>query len=241
MFKGSIVIPARYESSRFPGKPLALINGKPMIQHVYEKCVVAVGRELVHVATDNNDIKDVVEMFGGQVVMTSSECLTGTDRLAEANKYLNMDFIVNVQGDEPMISSNDIKMVYERMASQTEYILNCYCDIEDHEIRMHTVPKVVVSQSDRLIYISRGGCPFDKAGEPRALYKQICIYGFSRAHLIAFTSHHIKTNNEKVEDIEILRFLDLDFSVYMIKVSAGGVAVDTPEDLDRVRQLMLPL
>lgn len=94
----AVVIPARFKSSRFPGKPLVDICGKPMIQHVWERCCKAVGPELVYVATDDEGIQDVVESFGGQVVMTSSECLTGTDRLAEANQALDKDFIVNVQG-----------------------------------------------------------------------------------------------------------------------------------------------
>jgi len=240
MFKGAIVIPARYESSRFPGKPLAKINEKPMIQHVYEKCVVAIGKKLVYVATDNDDIRDVVESFGGQVVMTSPDCITGTDRLAEANESLDLDFIVNVQGDEPMISSEDVRLVFDRMTESSENILCCYCNIEEHEINMPTVPKVVVSESNRLIYMSRGGCPFDKKGSPKARYKQVCIYGFGRNHLKVFKNNASKTINEIVEDIEILRFIDLDYSVVMLKVPAGGVAVDTPEDLQRVIALMHP-
>ena len=237
--KGAVIIPARYKSSRFPGKPLVSINGKSMIQHVYERCVKAVGRENVYVATDNNDIKEAVELFGGQVVMTSSECLTGTDRFAEVNEYLDLDFLVNVQGDEPMVCPEDIRVVFDRMEKNSDDIVNCYCDIEDFEVEMSSVPKVVISQSERLIYMSRGGCPFNKFGNAKGKFKQVCIYGFGRHHLLAFKSHVGKTKNEEIEDIEILRFLDLDFEVHMIKVKAGGVAVDTPDDLDRVRVLMM--
>ena len=236
--KGAIVIPARYQSSRLPGKPTADINGKPMIRHVYERCVTAVGRERVYVATDDLSIKKIVESFNGQVVMTSPACLTGTDRLAEANKQLNLDFLVNVQGDEPMIEPSSISSVFNAMSEDVSRILNCYCDIGNDEINMPTVPKVVVSESGRLLYMSRGGCPFDKFGIPTAKYKQVCIYGFSREHLNVFQGRSHKTINENVEDIEILRFLDLDYSVQMIKVAAGGVAVDTPEDLVRVRLMM---
>tara|TARA_B110000008_G_C16877215_1_gene527325 strand:+ start:92 stop:823 length:732 start_codon:yes stop_codon:yes gene_type:complete len=236
--KGAVVIPARYQSSRFPGKPTADINGKPMIRHVYERCVAAVGGDRVYVATDDISIKKVVESFSGQVVMTSSECLTGTDRLAEANELLNLDFLVNVQGDEPMIDPSSIKSVFNAMTKDTSQIINCYCDINSDEINMPSIPKVVVSCSGRLIYMSRGGCPFDKSGVPMAKYKQVCIYGFSRAHLEIFKARSLKTLNEGVEDIEILRFLDLDYSVQMIQVAAGGVAVDTPQDLARVRILM---
>lgn len=236
--EGAIVIPARYQSSRLPGKPMADINGKPMIRHVYERCVAAVGGDRVYVATDDISIKEVVESFSGQVVMTSSACLTGTDRLAEANEVLNLDFLVNVQGDEPMIDPSSIESVFSAMTKDTSQILNCYCDISSDEINMPTVPKVVVSESGRLLYMSRGGCPFDKSGVPMARYKQVCVYAFSRAHLAVFKDRSRKTLNEGVEDIEILRFLDLDYSVQMIQVATGGVAVDTPQDLARVRILM---
>lgn len=235
---GAVVIPARYESSRFPGKPLADINGKVMIKHVYDRCVSAVGSHRVYIATDDLRIEQVVTEFGGNVVMTSTACLTGTDRLAEANETLNCDFLVNVQGDEPMISSSSVKLVFEEMERNTSQILNCYCEIDPHEIPMSTVPKVVVSQSGRLLYMSRGGCPFDKNGTARALYKQICIYGFGRSHLEIFKNHPGKTRNEKLEDIEILRFLDLDQQVIMLEVARGGIAVDTPEDLARARLMM---
>ena len=236
--KGAIVIPARFQSSRFPGKPLADINGKQMIRHVYEGCVEAIGNERVYVATDNLIIKKAVESFNGQVIMTSSACLTGTDRLAEVNETLGLDFLVNVQGDEPMVDPLSIRSVFDAMTIDASQILNCYCDISYDEINMPTVPKVVISESEKLLYMSRGGCPFDKDGVSRSRYKQVCIYGFSRIHLTAFKNRLNKTTNEGVEDIEILRFLDLDFSVQMIKVSAGGIAVDTPEDLMRASLLM---
>ena len=235
MNSGAVVIPARYRSSRFPGKPLADINGMPMLQHVYNQCAEAVGRKNVYVATDDRRIVDAVEYFNGQVIMTSSSCLTGTDRVAEANKILDLDFIVNVQGDEPMVDPADIKVIYDRMTKSTDKILNCYCDIAPSEILMPTVPKVVISNSGRLLYMSRGGCPFDKGGAAQARYKQVCIYGFSRDHLKIFSKHAEKTANENIEDIEILRFLDLDITVDMIKVAEGSIAVDTLEDLARVK------
>jgi len=103
---------------------------------------------------------------------------------------------------------------------------------------MSSVPKVVVSESNKLIYMSRAGVPFDKDAFPCARYKQVCIYGYSREHLRVFSAQKNKTRNEMLEDIEILRFLDLDIPIQMLAVSAGGVAVDTPEDYERVKQLM---
>ena len=122
------------------------------------------------------------------------------------------------------------------MQKNKSSVLNCFCKITQEEIEMPSVPKVVVSSSQRLIYISRGGVPFDKELTSHAKYKQICIYGFSRDHLKAFTAHSQKTYNEESEDIEIIRFLDMDIPVQMIEVSCGGIAVDTPEDLARVRK-----
>ena len=235
MPRGAIVIPARYQSSRFPGKPLADILGRSMIQHVYDKCCQAIDPSQVYVATDSHQIKSVVESFNGKVIMTSPDCLTGTDRLAEASDYLNHEFLINVQGDEPMIDPASISLAYDYMANDSSRVLNCYSKIESNEIDMATVPKVVISESGRLLYMSRGGCPFDKEGSPKARFKQVCIYGFNRDHLLTFRERSAKTTNEVIEDIEILRFLDLDVSVQMLEVSGGTIAVDTPEDLERVR------
>lgn len=231
---GAVIIPARFESSRFPGKPLIDIHGKPMIRHVYEKCVQAVGSQNTIIATDDNKIKEISNSFGAKVVMTSSDCLTGTDRIAEANKILGLDFVINVQGDEPMTKPDDVKMIYSFMKNNSENVLNCFCKINKDEVEMASVPKVVVSETNKLIYMSRSGVPFNKNLEPQANYKQVCIYGFSKKHLELFSSNPDKTMNEKYEDLEILRFLDLDIPVQMFEVEPGGIAVDTPEDLERV-------
>ena len=236
--KGAVVIPARFASSRFPGKPLIDINGKAMIEHVYMRCVDAVGQSAVFVATDSVNIKNQVNGFGGQVIMTSEKCLTGTDRLAEANESLDLDFLVNVQGDEPMTNPNNVRLVFETMMKDSSKVINCFCEIAEHEIHMPSVPKVVVSESNKLIYMSRAGIPFDKNEKAHARYKQVCIYGFSSEHLRLFSGQNQKTRNEVFEDIEILRFLDLDIPIQMLQVPAGGIAVDTPEDYERIKKLM---
>ncbi|HCE1501078.1 TPA: 3-deoxy-manno-octulosonate cytidylyltransferase [Vibrio parahaemolyticus] len=234
----AVVIPARYESSRFPGKPLVDICGKPMIQHVWERCCLAAGQEKVYVATDDSRIQNVVESFGGQVVMTSSDCLTGTDRLAEANLQLNCDFIVNVQGDEPLINPDDINVVIEAFLKSGN-VTNAMCAItSEQEFRSFTVPKVTFSQSGKLLYMSRAGIPQTKTGEYQFGYKQVCIYAFSKSQLEFFYAQGNKSLNEEVEDIEILRFLDADYTVDMISVESGSLAVDIPEDLFKVRELM---
>lgn len=230
----AVVIPARYESSRFPGKPLVDICGKPMIQHVWERCCFAAGQEKVYVATDDVRIQSAVEAFGGQVVMTSSECLTGTDRLAEANLQLNCDFIVNVQGDEPLINPDDINTVIQAFLKSGN-VTNAMCAItSEQEFRSFTVPKVTFSQSGKLLYISRAGIPQTKTGEYQFGYKQVCIYAFSKEQLAFFYSNKAKTRHEQVEDIEILRFLESDYVVDMVEVEAGSLAVDVPGDLSKV-------
>ena len=239
MNRGAVVIPARYRSTRFPGKPLADIHGKSMIQHVYAACVEAVGKDLVYIATDSDLIKKEVESFDGNIIMTSEKCLTGTDRLAEVNEILELDFLVNVQGDEPMISPQNIKEIFNIMTQDSTSVLCCYCDVDVEEKESPTVPKVVVSNSSKLLYISRSGIPFDKKLTSHASFKQVCIYGFGRDHLKFYSSQLTKSPNEVFEDIEILRFLDFDIPVQMIKVSAGSYAVDTPEDLLRIRKLMV--
>jgi 3-deoxy-manno-octulosonate cytidylyltransferase (CMP-KDO synthetase) len=231
----AVVIPARYQSSRFPGKPLADILGAPMIRHVWERCCLAVDTSLVYIATDSDKIREVAEGFGAQVIMTSSTCLTGTDRLAEANKQLNCDFIINVQGDEPLINPEDIKTVINEYEKAPSTIINAMCRLKDEqEFRSFTVPKVVTSKSGNLLYMSRSPIPVTKSNHFHSGYKQVCIYAFSKEHLKFFASHQEKTQIEAIEDIEILRFLENDIPVKMIEVATSSIAVDVPEDLERV-------
>jgi 3-deoxy-manno-octulosonate cytidylyltransferase (CMP-KDO synthetase) len=236
--KFAVVIPARYQSSRFPGKPLVSILGKPMIQRVWEQCCQAVDAGQVYVATDSDKISEVVKGFGGQVVMTSEDCLTGTDRLAEANLTLNCDFLVNVQGDEPVIDPENIKKVI-RLYQETGNITNAYSEIKtEEEFRSFTVPKTVVSKSGKLLYMSRSPIPLTKSNEFKKAYKQVCVYAFGRDDLTFFSSMKEKTPLEQIEDIEILRFVESDIPVCMVEVPSGTLAVDIPEDVKRVEEYL---
>jgi 3-deoxy-manno-octulosonate cytidylyltransferase (CMP-KDO synthetase) len=237
--KYAVIIPARYESSRFPGKPLVDLLGKTMIQHVWERCREAVGEDLVYVATDNDLIRSKVEEFGGQVIMTSENCMTGTDRLAEANKKLDCDFVINVQGDEPLINPDDINKVIKTYNTMPETIINCMCSISNEkEFRSFTVPKVVVSKTGKLLYMSRSPIPMSKTDKFYSAFKQVCIYAFSKQHLEFFSSHEAKTPVEEIEDIEILRFLENDYPVQMIEVEKGSLAIDVKEDVTRVIEVL---
>jgi 3-deoxy-manno-octulosonate cytidylyltransferase (CMP-KDO synthetase) len=234
----AVVIPARYKSSRFPGKPLVDICGKPMIQHVWERCCEAVGKVNVYVATDDNRIESVVNSFGGSVILTSSDCLTGTDRLAEVNEKLDFDFLINVQGDEPLIDPKNILKVIDAFKKSGK-IVNAMSRItSEDEFRSLTVPKVTTSTSGRLMYMSRSGIPLTKDGEFKFSYKQICVYAFSKEHLKFFSSKFEKSPLEAVEDIEILRFLESDYQIEMVEVDSGSLAVDIPSDVGKVEKAM---
>lgn len=232
-----VLIPARFKSSRLPGKPLVLLDGMPMIQHVYERCAEAVGAERVYVATDDKRISEVVLGFGGQVVMTPDHCLTGTDRLAEANKELGFEFVINVQGDEPLVAPASIRSVVDEYIKNPGRVINGMCVIsEDDDFRSVNVPKVVFSLSGRLCYMSRVGVPGNKKLDNTTGYKQVCIYAFSKEHLEFFLENSEKTPLENLEDIEILRFIENDIPVQMVDVGQGSIAVDVPEDIEKVEQ-----
>ncbi len=233
--KFAVVIPARYESTRFPGKPLVDILGKPMIQHVWERCCNAVPIQSVYIATDNQAIKSVCESFGAQVVLTSNKCLTGTDRLAEMNEIFGFDFIVNVQGDEPLINPNDIKSIISAYIKSPNEIVNAMCKItNESDFRSPNIPKVATSNSNKLLYMSRSPIPTTKSNAFITSYKQVCIYAFSKEHLDFFYQQGEKSAIEAIEDIEILRFLEHDIPVRMVEVSGSSIAVDIPGDVGNV-------
>jgi len=235
--KVKIIIPARYESSRFPGKPLAMIAGKTLIQRVYEKSVQAIPKENVYVATDSQNIYDHCIEHNMNVVMTSSACLTGTDRIFEASEKIKSDLYINVQGDEPMIDPKDILKVIEAGKQDPAFVHCGYCKIKDEEeFFSRSVPKIVFDRNNNLLYMSRSGIPHNKDGKFTSGHKQVCIYSFNKDHLETFFSYGKKTPLESVEDLELLRFLELGHSVKMVQVSQSSIAVDFPEDIKRVEE-----
>ena len=234
-----VVIPARYQSSRFPGKPLADIHGKSMLRRVWDKCIQAASPEKILVATDDDRIKEHCQENGIQVEMTSSSCLTGTDRLYEVALKRKSDIYINVQGDEPLVSPNDIKAVIDASKNEPEITFNAMCQInEEADFRNPNVPKVVTQMDGRLLYMSRAPIPTNKKFEFASAMKQVCIYAFPYDTLITFGSLKEKTPLESIEDLEILRLLELGYKVKMIEVSGSSVAVDTPKDLEKVRAMI---
>lgn len=235
--KTNIIIPARFQSSRFPGKPLIDICGQSLIERVWRRCCLASKKEDVYVATDSDNIFEHCKSKDIQCLMTSDKCLTGTDRVYEAAEKLNADLVVNVQGDEPLIDPADISKVIDSHISNPSAIHCGMCKINtEQDFRSPSVPKVVCSSTGKLFYMSRGAIPTDKILSFRNAMKQVCIYAFPSYALKAFALHGKKTHLESIEDIEILRFLELGYEVEMVEVSDSSIAVDFPEDVARVVQ-----
>lgn len=237
-----IVIPARHASSRLPGKPLIDLDGTPMIIRTYRQCVQAAPAEQVLVATDNEEIRRSCEQAGIRTIMTSSRCLTGTDRVAEVAEQIEADTFINVQGDEPLFNPADLRLLIEAALASNNSVINGYCAISDEEsFRNPGMPKVVFRPDGRLLYMSRASIPTTKLGEFRTAWRQVCAYAFPRAALQAFAASSSKTPLEEVEDIEILRFLELGWEVRMLEMSSQSISVDTPEDVPRVERAIRSL
>ncbi len=233
--KACILIPARYGSSRFPGKPLALILGIPMIVRVAKTCQEAVGREATFVVTDDERIADVCRVNEINFIMSEGNFDTGTDRIASVLDSIEADIILNVQGDEPCISVTDIKAAIIAKQENPNCVVNGYCPIElDPNEENLSIPKVVINESGKLIYISRANIPIKYKNHPRNVkqvyLRQVCIYAYGRDELRKFANFGSRGLVESQEDIEIIRFLENEIPVKMIPMSPS-IAVDFPSDL----------
>jgi len=244
------IIPARYGSTRFAGKPLVDILGKPMIQRVYEGVCQSKLIDEVIVATDDQRIMEEVQRFGGKGVMTSPDRFTGTDRVAEVAQKIRSDIIVNVQGDEPLIRGSIIdKAIRPLLTDNTLSMSTLMTRIEDVKdwLNPHIV-KVVVDQKGYALYFSRSPIPFPrdlqinrlewnpfgtKRPLPKKVFKHIGVYVFRRTFLLHFTRMK-PTPLEKLEKLEQLRALENGHRIKMIAVDYEPICVDTPEDLKRV-------
>ena len=236
-----IVIPARYASSRFPGKPLARISGVPLIKRVYDTCLKVVSAGRIWVATDDQRIMDYCLSENIQFIQTSTMCLTGTDRVAEANEILGSELVINVQGDEPCLVPDDIIKVYRKKLEVNESVVNGYCLYDGNlDVVESNIPKVVVNEKGELVYISRSNIPYVHSGTNSGyakLSRQVCIYAFSANQLQEFRKFGRKSNLESIEDIEILRFFELSISVQMVELHSS-IAVDYPRDIKLVEEFL---
>lgn len=230
-----IVIPARYNSSRFPGKPLALIKSKSMLQMVWERCIKVAGNKNVIIATDDNRIANHCKEKKMKFLLTSKKCLTGTDRVIEISRKIKRNFYINVQGDEPLVKTYDIKKIINESIKSPSFIINGMSKIKKEEdFRNVNIPKLVVQKNNDLLFISRAPIPTNKKNSFTNAYKQVCIYSFPSSVLRSKKIYNKKTELEKIEDIEILRFLELGYKIKMVNVSENSIAVDTPTDLKKV-------
>jgi 3-deoxy-manno-octulosonate cytidylyltransferase (CMP-KDO synthetase) len=233
------VIPARYSSTRLPGKPLAMIAGKPMIQHVYERAKQAKRPETVLVATDHELVYTAVQEFGGEGVMTSADHPTGTDRLAEvAAKYPDIDIIINVQGDEPLIEPEVIDLLASAFDDSPELnMATLMTEMAKDEYNLPSAVKVVVSLDGYALYFSRSLIPFPRnnklTGSPLPVYKHIGIYAYRRDFLLNYAALQ-PTPLELTESLEQLRALEHGFKIKVLKTDFKSIGVDTPEELEKV-------
>ncbi|MDA1354048.1 MAG: 3-deoxy-manno-octulosonate cytidylyltransferase [bacterium] len=237
----TILIPARYKSSRYPGKPLADIAGTPLVIRVCKIAEQVLGKAAIAVATDDVRIQSVVEDAGYTAIMTPDTCLTGTDRLYHASLQLDSDIIINIQGDEPLVHPDDIrKIITAKLEHPNEVVCGMAKIGADEDPHSVNLPKVITNEKNELIYMSRLAIPGHKEAnnKPNFYMKQVSIYGFNKSELKAFENMGRKSKIEHHEDIEILRFFELGIPIKMVEVFHKSHAVDVPGDVEVVCKLL---
>jgi len=248
--KISAIIPARYQSTRLPGKPLALIAGEPMIRWVYERARRARYVHEVWVATDDEKIYQAVKGFGGNCRMTASYHPSGTDRIAELARTMDWDIVINVQGDEPLIDPQMIDQVVESLQddeSVSVSTLKRKITVAADIINPNVV-KVITDQHDYALYFSRAPIPYcrslwqsfeeiDAGPVPEGMFKHVGLYGYRRNFLMHITSLP-PTTLETAERLEQLRILEHGFRISVKTTDKDSIGVDSPDDLERVRELV---
>jgi len=237
------IIPSRYESSRFPGKPLADLCGKPMIQHVYERVAKARAVPYVAVATDDQRIFDAVRNFGGNAVMTAQTHRSGTDRISEAVSSLNLApdaIVVNIQGDQPIFEPVQVDEVIEPLLADPAVVMSTliYKIILDEEITHPHAVKVVLDHENNALYFSRATIPYVRDKKLKAdYYKHHGIYAYRLDFLDVFTKLP-EGKLEKLEALEQLRALEYGYKIKVVITPHDSVEVDNEQELDRVRRIL---
>jgi 3-deoxy-manno-octulosonate cytidylyltransferase (CMP-KDO synthetase) len=227
------IIPARYGSTRFPGKALAMIKGKPMIQHVYENASESELLEKVIVATDDKRIYNTVFDFGGNVEMTLSKHKSGTDRVGEIAKWLNCDIIVNIQGDEPFIDPRNIdRSIRPLLADKTLNVSTLCIRIRNQEdINNPNIVKVIFDKLKLALFFSRSPIPYNRKNVKNInYYKHIGLYVYRRDYLLKLTRTK-QTKSEIAEQLEQLRILESGEKIKVAETKIDSVSIDTEEDL----------
>lgn len=238
--KSAIIIPARYHSTRFPGKPLAIIAGKSMIQWVWEAAMKAELVQDVLVATDDSRIAEVARSFGAHVFITSGDHATGTDRVAEAALSLDHEVIVNLQGDEPLTNSDHLDtLIKALLENRSLHMTTLATQATAEEVTDPNCVKVVKTVDNRALYFSRAGLPFKRNSAHSSPLKHIGIYAF-RADFLQTFSALAQTPNEQTESLEQLRALEYGYSIGVVTIdNYQAASVDTPGDIVRAQELLL--
>ena len=238
------LIPARFKSNRFPGKPLALINGKPMIQHVVERARKLALLTRVVVATDDARIAGCVESFGGEYVMTRDDHVSGTDRLAEAAELLGVsdhDIVVNIQGDQPLFPPEIIEQVTRPLLDDPDLPMSTliYKIIREEEIDDPNHVKTVFDNKHNALYFSRSAIPYQRNpddGTP-TYYKHLGVYGYRKKFLLTYVGLPVG-EWEHFEKLEQLRALEYGYKIRVVLTTYDSVEVDTEEELKRVEEIL---
>lgn len=233
-----VVIPARYSSKRLPGKPLAMIAGKPMIVRTAEQCFKVLPRDRVIVATDDQRIVDVCTEHGIRAELTRTDHLTGTDRVAEVASRFPARTYINVQGDEPVFNPEDILEIIRASSVDRSMTYIGYCEISEREWRDSKYIKLLFGREGQLIYIGRAQVPGSHDGSFHVGYRQVCAYAYGAQALEAYSSTESRTPLESIEDCEVVRFLELGLPVRVIPMSDVSMSVDRPEDVARVERYL---
>lgn len=233
------VIPARYKSSRFPGKPLADICGKPMIWWVYRQCLKVSGLDELYVATDDERIKKACEQNRMNVLMTSDKHQTGTDRVGEVASRIEGDIFINIQGDEPLIDPREIQEVIELFQDEEVYFGSLRRKITDpEEIAAYSTVKVAVDKKNDALYFSRNVIPSNKKGGPKAdVYRHVGIYAYTKEFLLKFVKWP-QTELELGEGIEPLRAMENGYKIRVKETMYDSIGVDYPEHIKLVEEEM---
>lgn len=239
MTKTAIIIPARYGSSRLEGKPLLKVNDKPIIQWVYEKAKSVKSADVVIVATDDERIFDAIKAFGGEVEMTSTEHKCGSDRIKEvADRHEDFEYIINLQGDEPMIKQEMIEAVIDGVKNHNADISTLIRPIEDkNEVENPNLVKCVIDNNGFALYFSRSKIPFERKENPAPFYGHIGIYGYTRKALTTMTTSP-QTPLEISESLEQLRALQMGMRIKTSIVNEKPVGIDTMEDFENFKKLV---
>jgi len=235
------IIPARFASSRFPGKPLADIDGHPMIEHVYRRARSCAAVTRVIVATDDLRIADAVRRFDGEVRLTRDDHRSGTDRLAEVAASLHCDVVVNVQGDEPLIDPGAMTEAVAPLAGDPSLpMTTLYRRIENPaEVSDPNVVKIALDRGGFALYFSRAAIPYvrDPRGGWPPFFKHIGLYAYRRSTLMVLGALE-PTPLERAESLEQLRALEHGIRIKAVETAYDSIGVDTPEDLEAVRRLL---